>query len=145
MISQPSREQFMQHLLSFPFSHQYRFLSFLFHSGIGLYAAKLLACINPRNRLILVARTQEKAEDAKEEILSVLRRGNISIERSRLVCIACEHCSLDSVRQFSHNLRELLALETNTNNTCTRSSNGDYYYERHGGIDVMCLNAGAFI
>lgn len=88
------------------------------NSGIGSYAAKVLALSNPDNRLILVARNSEKAEKAKQQVVSVHgdREGSITP-------MVCDQASLKSVRVFTSQLRDHL------------SSTGS------GTIDVLCLNA----
>lgn len=88
------------------------------YSGIGLYAAKVLSLSNPSHRLILVARNIEKAELAKEQVMSVMNQS----DGSNIIPMCCDHASLKSVRDFASELRERLQLEG-----CT--------------IDVLCLNA----
>lgn len=117
--------------------------NFYISSGIGLEAAKLFAVINPTNRLILVARTMEKARFAvtqveleletyrkKEGIPSHLVTDPLYLDWTvNLIPLACDHTSFDSVRSFNQNLRLQLMLT----------------YRGHkwalNGIDVLCLNA----
>ena len=97
-------------------------------SGIGLCAAKLLALVNPLNRLVLVARTKEKAEYAKSQVEAVLPNNGKDYEE-HIIPLECDHCSLSSVRSFVASLRRKLK-ET-------------YRIEKwaYNGIDVLCLNA----
>jgi protochlorophyllide reductase len=105
------------------------------YSGIGLYAAKLLARINPTNRLILVARTLEKAQQAKEVVLRVLpahsnNNNGVCVDHSvNFIPLACDHSSLESVRAFPSQLKQKL------DETYTREK---WIYN---GLDVVCLNA----
>ena len=87
---------------------------FVMRSGIGLYAAKVLALADPNHRLILVARNREKAELAKQQVLSVMSNTN----GRNIVPMVCDHSSLKSVNDFASQLRDLLH-----------------------SIDVLCLNA----
>lgn len=107
----------------------------LIHSGIGLRAAQLLAQLNPLNRLVLVCRSQEKAEFARDRVLPVLSssqgdsgKTTSSID-DHLIPLACDQTSLDSVRNFVKELRRKL----------------DETYRpqlwSHSGVDVLCLNA----
>lgn len=83
-------------------------------SGIGLFAAKVLATSNPNNRLILVARNLQKAELAKKQVVSVMNDN----DGSNIVPMACDHASLASVKDFTSQLQE-----------------------QGGTIDALCLNA----
>jgi len=100
-------------------------------SGIGLYAAKLLSRINPKNRIILVARDNEKAAFAKEEVVSVLPKDG-KYDKN-IIALACDHSSMESIRSFVPKLRAKLK-ETNHNEK--RALNG---------IDVLCLNAAVLV
>jgi NAD(P)-dependent dehydrogenase (short-subunit alcohol dehydrogenase family) len=122
-------------------------------SGIGLAAAKILALMNPNHRIVLVARTLEKARFAMEQVAQVLlplptayedneddenlqqqheqqpltRRGH------NLIALACDHCRLDSVREFCEQLKSVLQ---------------DTYRPElwtHQGIDALCLNAAVLL
>jgi protochlorophyllide reductase len=104
----------------------------VFYSGIGLHAAKLLAVINPLNRMILVARTEEKAAFAKEQVVAVLPE-KTEYFTENIIPIACDHTSLESVRQFNGNLRRKINETYNPNKWAVN------------GIDVMCLNAGVLM
>ena len=63
-----------------------------------------------------MARTTEKANDAKQQVAESFAEG----DSSRIVPLACDVSSLNSVREFSKDLRE----------------------KATDGIDVLCLNAG---
>jgi protochlorophyllide reductase len=93
-----------------------------------LYAAKLLALMNPLNRIILVARNEEKAIFAKEQVVSGIpeKTGYLVVN---IIPMVCDHSSLESVRQFNGNLRRKLNETYNVNKWAVN------------GIDVMCLNA----
>lgn len=116
--------------------------SFVSCSGIGLQACKLLRLLSPYNKLFLAARTREKAEVAAREIASEsLNENGVSTATTlsddpitnvkameNTFPMACDHSSLESVRQFCQEL------------TATLKMIG----ERDGetvGIDVLCLNA----
>jgi NAD(P)-dependent dehydrogenase (short-subunit alcohol dehydrogenase family) len=103
------------------------------YSGIGLYAAKLLARINPTNRLILVARTQEKADNAKAEVVRLLPPKNGVDHSVNVIPLACDHCSFESIRAFPDELKRKL------DETYTREK---WIYN---GIDVLCLNAAVLV
>jgi len=92
-------------------------------SGIGLYASKLLHYSNPKHKLLLVARSMEKAEKVKSDVQSVLDTTDEE-HGGAIIPLACDHSSLQSVRQFAMTLRE----------TINKSNNA-------GLIDVICLNA----
>jgi protochlorophyllide reductase len=84
--------------------------------------------MNPLNRIILVARNEEKAAFAKEQVVAVLpEKSQYYIDN--IIPIVCDHASLESVRQFNGNLR--------------RKLNETYDAKKWAvnGIDVMCLNA----
>jgi protochlorophyllide reductase len=84
--------------------------------------------MNPLNRIILVARNEEKAAFAKEQVVSVLpEKTQYFVEN--IIPIVCDHSSLESVRQFNGNLRRKLNETYNVNKWAVN------------GIDVMCLNA----
>jgi protochlorophyllide reductase len=102
---------------------------FRFRSGIGLDAAKLLAIINPINRIILVARTREKADAAKEAVVAVIPVEHRKQHGVNVIPMACDHRSLDSVRNFQLDLR--------------RKLDESYHPSKWklNGIDVLCLNA----
>jgi len=115
-------------------------------SGVGLCAAKLLALVNPHNRIVLVGRTMEKALEAKQEVVSVMRMarmgkdalhqhitdGNDDCE-DRVIALACDHCSLSSVKDFCDELRRTLEA------TYRRE------YWQFSGIDALCLNAAVLV
>lgn len=86
-------------------------------SGIGLHASKLLGSASPDSRFILVARNQENAEYAKQQL------EHSSVSDENIIPMACDHSSFMSIRNFCDDLRKRLAVLN-----C-------------GGIDVMCLNA----
>ena len=96
------------------------------YSGIGLYASKALRAASPESRLILVARTLEKAERAKESVLS----SQNSCKDSNIFTLACENTSFKSIRYFCDALRRLL--------------NEDAAFKGRG-IDVLCLNAAVLL
>jgi NAD(P)-dependent dehydrogenase (short-subunit alcohol dehydrogenase family) len=93
-----------------------------------LYAAKLLAVMNPLNRIILVARNEEKAAFAKEQVVSVLPEKTPYFVEN-IIPIACDHTSQESIREFNETLRRKLKETYNVNKWAVN------------GIDVMCLNA----
>ena len=99
------------------------------HSGIGLEAAKLLAIINPIHRIVLVGRTLEKANAAKEALKSVFPADAVRQYSCNWIPLACDHCSFDSIRQFNDELR--------------RKLDETYHPSKwaFNGIDVLCLNA----
>jgi NAD(P)-dependent dehydrogenase (short-subunit alcohol dehydrogenase family) len=76
-----------------------------------------LGSASPDSRFILVARNQESAEYAKQQ----LQHSSVSDEN--IIPMACDHSSFTSIRNFCDDLRKRLAVL----NSC--------------GIDVMCLNA----
>jgi protochlorophyllide reductase len=93
-----------------------------------LYAAKLLAVIHPLNRIILVARDEEKAAKATKEVRSVLPDQS-EWYTENIIPLVCDHTSLNSVREFNLDLRRKLK---------------EVYHDGKwavNGIDVMCLNA----
>lgn len=67
-------------------------------------------------KLLLVARTMEKAETAKQQVSESCVQG----DSSRIVPLACDVSSFDSIHKFADNLEK----------------------EATNGIDVACLNAG---
>lgn len=85
--------------------------------------------INPINRIIVVARTQAKADYTKAQIAPFLPSTNTDFYSENIIPLACDHSSLDSVRQFVVSLRKRLDETYNTSKWATN------------GIDVMCLNA----
>lgn len=90
-----------------------------------MYASKLLALANPNHRLILVARTLEKAELAKQEVVSVTNKNENSPHNdSNIFPMACDQSSIQSVKDFASHLRNQFQSE-----------------EENGFIDVLCLNA----
>jgi NAD(P)-dependent dehydrogenase (short-subunit alcohol dehydrogenase family) len=101
--------------------------TFSFFSGIGLYAALLLALLNPLHRIVVVARNQEKADYAREQILPLLPDDDYYKEN--IIALACDHASFQSTRNFRHNLQTRL---NDTYNTSKWARNG---------IDVFVLNA----
>jgi NAD(P)-dependent dehydrogenase (short-subunit alcohol dehydrogenase family) len=88
-----------------------------------------LALINPLNRLILVARTEEKAEQARDQVLEALPNNAATTAKDHVIALACDQCSLTSVRDLLPRLQQAL--------------NDTYSIEKwaHNGIDVACLNA----
>lgn len=84
--------------------------------------------MNPLHRIILVARTEEKAAFAKEQVVSVLPQ-KTEYFTENIIPIVCDHSSLESVRQFNEDLRRKLNETYNENKWAVN------------GIDVMCLNA----
>jgi len=96
-------------------------------SGIGLEAAKMLAIMNPLNRIFVVGRNTRKARMAAEEIASV--HPEPALFRENVVPIVCDQSSFESVRRFSRELRSKL----------------DETYDpkkwEANGIDALCLNA----
>jgi NAD(P)-dependent dehydrogenase (short-subunit alcohol dehydrogenase family) len=92
-----------------------------------LYAAKLLALLNPLHRIVVVARNQEKANFARDQILPLLPDDDFY--RENIIALACDHASFQSTRNFRHNLRTRL---NETYNTSKWAMNG---------IDVLVLNA----
>ncbi|GKZ01224.1 hypothetical protein MPSEU_001073700 [Mayamaea pseudoterrestris] len=100
------------------------------NSGIGLSAAKMLSKLNPKNRIVLACRTLEKAEFARDQILESLPDKDRLLASLHLIPLVCDHCSLDSVKQFVVNLRRKL----------DEANEADRY--PHTGIDALCLNAG---
>jgi NAD(P)-dependent dehydrogenase (short-subunit alcohol dehydrogenase family) len=100
------------------------------HSGIGLEAAKLLALMNPIHRIVLVARTLQKAKAAKEAIMALFESTEKALVTENLIPMECDHCSLSSVRTFITELRREL----------DESYNSSKWAEN--GIDGLCLNAG---
>lgn len=87
----------------------------------------MLAIINPIHRIVLVCRTLEKANAAKEGVASVF--SDASKYRCNWIPLACDHCSFDSVRNFNQELR--------------RKLDETYHPSKwaFNGIDVLCLNA----
>ena len=102
---------------------------FPFFSGIGLEAAKLLAIINPSNRIFVVARTLEKAKVAKDSVVECIPKDKRKEHSDNVIPLECDHCSLESVRRFNRNLRRELD-----------DSYSPSKWE-HNGIDALCLNA----
>ena len=102
--------------------------SFIIASGIGLSAAKTLVKLHPNNRIILACRTKEKADYAREQVLSVLPDA-VDACADRVIPLECDHCSLASVRNFVVNLR--------------RTLDETYHPDKwtYNGIDALCLNA----
>jgi NAD(P)-dependent dehydrogenase (short-subunit alcohol dehydrogenase family) len=127
-----------------------------------LAAAKILAIINPNHRIVLVARTVEKARFAMEQVAQVLpppatpygidddededgdenyhqqqqhehEQQPLARRHHNLIALACDHCRLDSVREFCDQLQSAL--------------NDTYRPElwTHQGIDVLCLNAAVLL
>mmetsp|Transcript_30903 Transcript_30903/g.45785 ORF Transcript_30903/g.45785 Transcript_30903/m.45785 type:complete len:374 (-) Transcript_30903:218-1339(-) len=95
-------------------------------SGIGLYACKLLRYSHPQHDLVLVARTERKAQKAKKEVESVVARGRddsdySSISSGDIFPMGCDQTSLKGVRQFASDLRSKLGSNRR--------------------LDVVCLNA----
>lgn len=89
------------------------------YSGIGLFAAQVLALSNSNHCLILVGRNREKAEMAKKTVMSATSNTN----GNNLVPMVCDHASIKSVREFAAQLRA----------HCQSRENSL--------IDVLCLNA----
>jgi NAD(P)-dependent dehydrogenase (short-subunit alcohol dehydrogenase family) len=109
----------------------------------------LFSVINPLNRLILVARNEEKAQYAKAQVqLELIKlQSNKSVSENlekehdislgnelsdwteNIIPLVCDQTSFDSVRNFNKSLRHRLL----------------YTYRGHkwalNGIDVLCLNA----
>lgn len=107
------------------------FLLLRIFSGIGLSAAKTLAKLNPGNRIVLACRTQQKADYARDQVLAgLLTDDQRQQAAARLIPLVCDHCSLDSVKQFVIQLRRKL------------DETFDAAQYAHAGIDVLCLNAG---
>jgi NAD(P)-dependent dehydrogenase (short-subunit alcohol dehydrogenase family) len=120
-----------------------------------LAAAKILALMNPNHRIVLVARTLEKAQFAMEQVALVLpplptayendvdddenhqqhenEQPRLAHRGHNLIALACDHCRLDSVREFCDQLK--------------RALNDTYRPElwTHQGIDVLCLNAAVLL
>lgn len=100
-------------------------------SGIGLEACKLLAMMNPTNRIVLVGRNQDKADIAKETVVESVWPACVEREKysMNIIPLECDHCSLSSVRSFSEELR--------------RKLDESYHPSKWvlNGIDVLCLNA----
>lgn len=95
-------------------------------------AAKLLALVNPLNRLILVARTHEKAVLAKEQVASMLPEKS-SNYLEHIIPLECDHCSLDSVKKFVEELTQKLRESYRTEKW------------NYSGIDALCLNAAVLV
>jgi protochlorophyllide reductase len=87
-------------------------------SGIGLEAAKML--FFKKYKLILVARTKEKAEAAKEHIILG------ADDADAIQTFGCDMSSFESVRECSSKIHDAMG---------SGGAGG-------AGIDVMCLNAG---
>ena len=83
--------------------------------------------MTPQHRIVLVARSQEKAAAAKLAVVDELGR---KASNATIIPMACDHCSLHSVREFCSALTQ--ELESSYNPSKWGPSNG---------IDVLCLNA----
>ena len=81
-----------------------------------------------------MARTKDKAEDAKLDILSEVPSQSPTAEDDNIITMGCDHTSFESIRQFCSELRHMFDGEPEN------SENVDSKMRR--GIDVMCLNAG---
>ena len=81
-----------------------------------MYRENALNLFNTLQKLLLVARTTEKAEAAKQQVSESCSQG----DSSRIVPLACDVSSFDSIHKFADNLEK----------------------EATNGIDVACLNAG---
>lgn len=96
-------------------------------SGIGLEAAKILAMMNPLNRIFVVGRNSTRAHSAAEDVASVFPEP--SVFRENIIPLVCDHSSFESVRRCSQELRVKL----------------DETYDPRkwevNGIDALCLNA----
>ena len=118
----------------------------------------MLALLNPRNRLFLVGRNEEKAIRAAQQVASVLPWHSSSTSSSssttssvdnntarphswqqtvinhnvndNIIPIVCDHSSFDSVRQFAVDLQRKL-----------KESYDRETFGENNGIDVLCLNA----
>ena len=112
------------------------------YSGIGLVAAKLLAILHPRHRLVLVARTMDKAERAVRHVEATVKQHNHTNNHHpstnnttspHLIPLACDHCSLESVRTLAQEL--------------PRQLESSYVPQKwaYNGIDVLCLNAAVLV
>ena len=108
-------------------------LTLLVSSGIGLYASKLLHYSNPKHRLLLVARSSEKAEVAKREVQAVRSTPE---NNQNIIPLSCDHSSLESVKKFAQVLKNTMAQM----NSSTESHCGDPT-SNTGLIDVVCFNA----
>lgn len=88
--------------------------------------------INPLNRLVLVARTIEKARAAAKQVCELLPNDGFNYTE-HILPLECDHCSLQSVRDFVVELRRVLR-ET-------------YRIEKwaYSGIDALCLNAAVLV
>jgi NAD(P)-dependent dehydrogenase (short-subunit alcohol dehydrogenase family) len=101
------------------------------NSGIGLAAAKLLLLLADQQqvewcqyRLVVVCRTQAKADWAAEQVRRVCVGGvtaNPHRPQHVIIPLACDQTSLDDVYEFDQRIRAALA--------------------PHLTIDVLCLNA----
>lgn len=95
------------------------------YRGIGLCAAKMLRLAQPRHRLLLVSRTLDKGEEARQQVNSVLPL-NQRVDATAVEILACDQASIASVREFASTLRRLLLVDSPTMSR---------------GLDVLCLNA----
>jgi NAD(P)-dependent dehydrogenase (short-subunit alcohol dehydrogenase family) len=108
-------------------------LSFIHrNSGIGLYASQLFRATTPESRLILVARNKEKAECAKQEIIS-LNPPQSPLEDHNIITMACDQTSFKSIHQFCSEVRAWIEGD--------QIVSDDQDLSTRGGIDLMCLNA----
>jgi len=91
-------------------------------------AAKLFMLIHPLTRLVLVARTMEKATYAKEQVRQYLPSQE-KFYLENLIPLECDQSSIQSVQNFALDIRKKLD-ETYTTQKWL-----------YNGIDVLCLNA----
>ena len=110
----------------------------LVFSGIGLYASKLLHYSNPEHRLLLVARSIEKAEATKLEVQAVRSTPE---NNQNIIPISCDHSSLQSVKQFAEVLRNTMGQMNNSTDSTSSCSGGDHPTSKTCRIDVICFNA----
>ena len=87
--------------------------------------------MNPLHRIILACRNQERADWAKEQMLPFLPEGNYY--KDNIIALACDHSSLESIRNFNVALRIRLDETYHTNKWL------------HNGLDVLCLNAAVLV
>jgi protochlorophyllide reductase len=89
----------------------------------------LLRAVTPESKLFVVARNLEKANEAKQHITAI---PGSDILKENIIPMACDHTSLERVREFCTSLRGVLGrMKSKENN--------------FGGIDILSLNAAVLL
>ncbi|KAG7361441.1 short-chain dehydrogenase/reductase SDR [Nitzschia inconspicua] len=100
------------------------------NSGIGLQACKLIHSLSPKSRIFMVARNQEKADQAVKDVSDFVT--TVPFFEKSLVPVVCDHSKLRSVRQCCAVIKGHLQKESDV-------------VGHSVGIDVLCLNAAIFL